>query len=87
MGYKAIFVPFTDGEPSGDPQDILTGFVNAEGKAMGRPVGVVINAMGALLVADDGRCDRSGLPISSSSAEGSVDDIASAHMEKSRRMR
>ncbi|MDT8858524.1 sorbosone dehydrogenase family protein [Paracoccaceae bacterium Fryx2] len=52
-GYKVIFVPFTDGEPSGDPQDILTGFVNTEGKAMGRPVGVVIDATGALLVADD----------------------------------
>jgi len=50
-GYKVIFVPFTAGEPSGEPQDILTGFVNAEGKAMGRPVGVVIDATGPLLVA------------------------------------
>jgi len=52
-GYKVIFVPFTDGELSGDPQDILTGFLNAEGKAMGRPMSVVIDATGALLVADD----------------------------------
>jgi len=33
--------------------DVLTGFVNAEGKAMGRPVGVTIDKRGALLVADD----------------------------------
>jgi glucose/arabinose dehydrogenase len=52
-GYKVIFVPFADGMPAGDPQDILTGFVNEDGKAMGRPVGVVADATGALLVADD----------------------------------
>ena len=52
-GYKVIFVPFSAGMPSGGPQDILTGFVNAEGQAMGRPVGVAIDRSGALLVADD----------------------------------
>jgi len=52
-GYKVIFVPFADGKPAGDPQDILTGFVNEAGKALGRPVGVAIDATGALLVADD----------------------------------
>jgi glucose/arabinose dehydrogenase len=52
-GYKVIFVPFTDGKPSGDPVDVLTGFVSEEGRAWGRPVGVVIDAAGALLVADD----------------------------------
>jgi glucose/arabinose dehydrogenase len=52
-GYKVIFVPFADGKPSGEPQDILTGFLNADGKAMGRPVGVAIDRKGALLVADD----------------------------------
>ncbi len=48
-----IFVPFEDGMPSGPPQDILTGFLNAEDEAMGRPVGVAIDTSGALLVADD----------------------------------
>lgn len=52
-GYKVVFVPFTDGKPSGMPQDVLTGFLNAEGEARGRPVGVAFDAKGALLVADD----------------------------------
>ena len=52
-GYKVIFVPFANGHPSGMPEDILTGFVNQDGDAMGRPVGVAVDHTGALLVADD----------------------------------
>jgi glucose/arabinose dehydrogenase len=52
-GYKVIFVPFTDGKPSGPPQDVLTGFLNDAGNAQGRPVGVKLDRQGALLVADD----------------------------------
>jgi glucose/arabinose dehydrogenase len=52
-GYKVVFVPFTGGRPSGDPVDVLTGFVDAQGGARGRPVGVVVDGLGALLVADD----------------------------------
>jgi glucose/arabinose dehydrogenase len=52
-GYKVIFVPFADGKPSGQPEDILTGFINDKGEAHGRPVGVTADAKGALLVADD----------------------------------
>ena len=52
-GYKVIFVPFANGMPAGGPEDILTGFVNARGEALGRPVGVVVDRKGALLVADD----------------------------------
>ncbi|PKN95036.1 MAG: sorbosone dehydrogenase [Chloroflexi bacterium HGW-Chloroflexi-6] len=52
-GYKVIFVPFTAGVPSGEPLDVLTGFINQDGNVMGRPVGVTINKHGALLVADD----------------------------------
>jgi glucose/arabinose dehydrogenase len=52
-GYKVVFVPFSAGKPSGQPVDVLTGFVNGDGDAQGRPVGVVIDARGALLVADD----------------------------------
>ena len=52
-GYKVIFVPFIDGKPTGTPIDVLTGFVSKEGDAYGRPVGVVLDKMGALLVADD----------------------------------
>jgi glucose/arabinose dehydrogenase len=52
-GYKVVFVPFADGKPSGKPVNVLTGFVNDKGEAMGRPVGVAIDRRGALLVADD----------------------------------
>jgi glucose/arabinose dehydrogenase len=52
-GYRVIFVPFAAGEPAGAPEDILTGFVNEDGEARGRPVGVAVDARGALLVADD----------------------------------
>jgi glucose/arabinose dehydrogenase len=52
-GYKVIFVPFADGRPSGQPVDVLTGFIDAKDKALGRPVGVAIDRAGALLVADD----------------------------------
>jgi glucose/arabinose dehydrogenase len=52
-GYKVIFVPFAGATPSGPPVDVLTGFVQENGDAMGRPVGVALDAKGALLVADD----------------------------------
>jgi glucose/arabinose dehydrogenase len=52
-GYKVIFVPFVNGAPSGDPVDVLTGFIRQNGEAMGRPVGVAMDRSGALLVADD----------------------------------
>ena len=52
-GYKVIFVPFANGEPAGPAEDVLTGFVNDEGEARGRPVGVAVAGDGALLVADD----------------------------------
>jgi glucose/arabinose dehydrogenase len=52
-GYKVVFVPFKDGRPDGKPADVLTGFLNENGDAQGRPVGVEIDRKGALLVADD----------------------------------
>jgi glucose/arabinose dehydrogenase len=52
-GYKVIFVPFRDGKPEGKPIDVLTGFLNKDGEAHGRPVGVEMDNKGALLVADD----------------------------------
>jgi glucose/arabinose dehydrogenase len=53
-GYKVIFVPFKDGKPVNTaPTDVLTGFLSPEGDALGRPVGVVLDGRGALLVADD----------------------------------
>lgn len=52
-GYKVVFVPFAAGRPAGDPEDILTGFVDDDDNARGRPVGVAVDGRGALLVADD----------------------------------
>jgi glucose/arabinose dehydrogenase len=52
-GYKVVFVPFADGQPSGLPIDVLAGFVSPDGDAYGRPVGVAVDARGGLLVADD----------------------------------
>ncbi|MCY7315294.1 MAG: sorbosone dehydrogenase family protein [Rubrivivax sp.] len=52
-GYKVVYVPFAGGQPQGLPVDVLTGFLDEEGRARGRPVGVAIDSRGALLVADD----------------------------------
>ncbi|WFU11683.1 sorbosone dehydrogenase family protein (plasmid) [Rhizobium sp. CB3090] len=52
-GYKVVFIPFKDGRPSGMPQDVVTGFLNADNQARGRPVGLAIDKAGGLLVADD----------------------------------
>ena len=53
-GYEVVFVPFASGLPTGaQPLPVLTGFLSPDGKAYGRPVGVVLDRKGALLVADD----------------------------------
>jgi glucose/arabinose dehydrogenase len=52
-GYRVIFVPFARGRPAGDPVEVLTGFLDSEGRARGRPVGLAIDRHGALLIADD----------------------------------
>ena len=53
-GYKVVFVPFTNGRPSGPARDILSGFLAPDEKvSYGRPVGVALGPDGSLLVADD----------------------------------
>jgi glucose/arabinose dehydrogenase len=52
-GYKVVFVPFAGGRPAGAMQDVLTGFLDSDGNARGRPVGIAVQADGAVLVADD----------------------------------
>jgi glucose/arabinose dehydrogenase len=52
-GYKVVFVPFAAGRPAGAPVDVLSGFLDDNGNALGRPVGVALDQRGALLVADD----------------------------------
>ena len=53
VGYKVVMVPFENGRPAGAMQDVLTGFLDRDGKARGRPVGIAVQANGGILVADD----------------------------------
>jgi glucose/arabinose dehydrogenase len=55
-GYKVIYVPFgANGYPvkGAKPVDVLTGFLNQDQRAQGRPAGLALDRTGALLVADD----------------------------------
>jgi glucose/arabinose dehydrogenase len=55
-GYQVVFIPFKNGEPSGDPEPFMTGLVPdpSKGNVNGRPVGVTVAPDGSLLVSDDG---------------------------------
>ena len=52
-GYKVVFVPFSGGQPSGAAQDVVTGFLDANNRAHGRPAGLAVDREGGLLIADD----------------------------------
>ena len=43
-----------DGKPTGEYEDFMTGFVNADGDVWGWPVGVAVAHDGSLLVTEDG---------------------------------
>ena len=53
VGFKVVFVPFRDGQPAGEPVDFVTGMLDEDGNARGRPVGVSVDPRGALILADD----------------------------------
>jgi glucose/arabinose dehydrogenase len=52
-GYKVVFVPFSDGKPSGSAEDVVTGFLDQNSHARGRPVGLAVDRTDSLLIADD----------------------------------
>ncbi|MBV9112404.1 MAG: sorbosone dehydrogenase family protein [Hyphomicrobiales bacterium] len=52
-GYKVAYIPFEGGHPNGMAEDVVTGFLNSQGEARGRPVGLAVDRTGALLIADD----------------------------------
>lgn len=54
-GYKVMFIPFENGQPSGPPENFLTGFIPDfnRNEVYGRPVATAVAWDGALLVADD----------------------------------
>jgi glucose/arabinose dehydrogenase len=55
VGYKVVYIPFRDGMPTGQPEDFLTGFKPdpAGTETHGRPVGVITDKSGGLLITDD----------------------------------
>jgi len=52
-GYRVIYIPFENGVPNGEPEVVVSGFLDSDGKARGRPAGMALDSTGALLVADD----------------------------------
>jgi glucose/arabinose dehydrogenase len=55
-GYKVVRVPFdhSTGNPQGEYEDFVTGFVTPDGKVWGRPVGITVAKDGSLLISEDG---------------------------------
>src|SRR5436189_503575 len=55
-GYKIIFVPFTNGQPSGGYDDFVVGWAPSPDSedVWGRPAGLLVLPDGSLLIADDG---------------------------------
>ena len=79
VGYKVVFVPFRNGQPSGDPIDFATGFRDDDGSTRGRPVGVTVDPRGAVIIADDlanivWRVSRVGGPAVAPTTPGTGDD-------------
>lgn len=52
-GYKVVRILLKDGQPTGEYEDFMTGFVIGDGRVWGRPVGVAADHDGALLVSED----------------------------------
>jgi len=52
-GYRVIYIPFENGIPNGEPEQVVGGFLDPDGNARGRPAGMALDRTGALLIADD----------------------------------
>ena len=53
-GYKLVRVHMKNGQPTGDYEDFLTGFIVDDGNVWGRPVATAELADGSLLLSEDG---------------------------------
>jgi glucose/arabinose dehydrogenase len=56
-GYQVVFIPFRNGQPSGEAKPFFSGFVPdpAGRQVYGRMVGIAIAIDGSLLISDDGQ--------------------------------
>lgn len=54
-GYKVVYVAFENGQPTGEQEDFLTGFIvdPEKDEVRGRPVGAVVLPDGSMLITDD----------------------------------
>lgn len=52
-GYKVVRLPFENGQPAAQVEDFVTGWLQADGSASGRPAGLAVGADGALYISDD----------------------------------
>jgi glucose/arabinose dehydrogenase len=52
-GYKIIRVIARNGQPTGEYDDFMTGFVNKDGSVWGRPVGIAVMHDDSLIVTED----------------------------------
>jgi glucose/arabinose dehydrogenase len=53
-GHKVVRVRMKNGVPTGEYDDFLVGFIVDDGNAWGRPVALLVNSDGSLLLSDDG---------------------------------
>jgi glucose/arabinose dehydrogenase len=49
-----VRLPFKNGKPMGEYEDVMTGFVVSDEQVWGRPVGIAVAKDGALIVTEDG---------------------------------
>ena len=54
QGYKVVLIKFREGKPIAE-QDFITGWLQADGNVLGRPVDILGLADGSLLISDDKR--------------------------------
>jgi glucose/arabinose dehydrogenase len=52
-GYKVVRLRFSNGAPTGEYDDFMTGFVADDAHAWGRPTGVAVARDGSLVVSED----------------------------------
>lgn len=53
-GYKIVRIPLDEeGNPEGEPQDFISGWLQSDGSALGRPVDLLVQPGGVLYVTDD----------------------------------